>query len=187
MNMYFISLLVYLVLITPVRISLRLRTGRRPGYMLRLQAAGLPFYRRRRDEDAGDEKPIRQQDMTQQLKPENLRMLRTLLSRPVRSALRRAVRVEVLSCYVHISEPDAAKTALIYGALRAAALPLCSGQLPLRIHLHADHRGQGSEVLIRCIISLRLGSLFPAAVAWLRQQRRAALQASKEEEYAASH
>lgn len=188
MNLYLLGLLVYVVLITPVRISLRLRTGRRPGYMLRLQAAGLPFYRRRKDEDTGDEKPIHRQDMAKQMKPENLRTLRILLSRPVRRAIQRAVRVELLSVYVHVSEPDAARTAVLYGTLRAVALPLCQAKLlPLRIHLHADHRGQGSELLIRCIISLRLGSLFPAALAWLRQYRRAALQPAKEEDYAASH
>ncbi len=188
MNFYFLSLMVYLVLILPLRVSFRLRTGRRPGYMLRVQAAGLPFYRRRRDEDPGDETPLRRQEMAEQLKPGTLRQLKVLLSRPVRSAIRQAVRMEVLSVYVHISEADAAKTALLYGALRTAALPLCTiKELPLRIHLRADHRGLGTEVLVRCIISLRLGSLFPAALAWLRQYRRATMQASKEEDYAASH
>lgn len=188
MNLYLLGLMIYLVLIAPLRISFRLRTGRRPGYMLRVQAAGLPFYRRRTDEDPGDEKAIRQQDMTKQLKPENLRLIRVLLSKPVRRAIRRAVQVNLLSVYVHISQPDAAQTALLYGALRSAALPLIRHKaLPLRIHLKADQLGQGSEVLIRCIISLRLGSLFPAALAWLRQYRRSAPQAAKEEEYAASH
>lgn len=186
MNPYLLGLMVYLLLITPLRISLRLRAGRRPGYMLKVQVVGLPFYRRRKDEDPGDEKALRQQDMTEQLKPENLRWIRVLLSKPVRRAIRRAVQVKLLSVYVHISQPDAAQTALLYGALRAAALPLLRRKA-FRIHLKADQLGLGSEVLLRCIISLRLGSLFPAMLVWLRQYRRSAPQAAKEEEYAASH
>ena len=58
---------------------------------------------------------------------------------------------------------------------------------PLRIHLRTDFQGQGSEALVRCIASLRLGSLFPAAIAWLWQVYRHRQTRSKEEDYAASH
>ncbi len=190
MNLYFISLLVYLVLIMPLRLSIRVRLGRRNGYMLRLQAIGLPFYKSRRDEDSGDEQPIDSREMTEQLNTDKLRMLRSLLSLPVRRQLRRAVRVEWLSVYAHISQKDAMQNAVIYGTLVSITETLrqiIGSAFPLRIHLRTDFQGQGSEALVRCIASLRLGSLFPAAIAWLWQiyKRRQAL--SKEEDYAASH
>ncbi len=188
MNLYLLGLLVYMVLITPLRVSLRLRAGRRPGYLLRLQAAGLPFYRRRKDEDTGDETPVRQQELTDQMNLKNLRLLRILLSAAMRSRLKKFVHLERLSLYLHISQPDAAQTALLYGALQTVAAALAGQRtLPLRIHLKADMQGQGSEALIRCIITLRLGSLFPAALVWFKQTRKAAKKASKEERYAASH
>lgn len=188
MNLYLFGLLIYMILITPLKISFRLRAGRRPGYLFRLQAAGLPFYRRRKDEDPGDETPVKQQEVAAQMNLKNLRYLRILLSASMRGSLRRIVHLEWLSVYIHISQPDAAQTALLYGALHALASMLGKQHtLPLRIHLKADLRGQGSEALVRCIITLRLGSLFPAALAWFTQMRKAARKASKEEQYAASH
>ena len=190
MNPYFISLLVYLVLIVPLRISIRVRLGRRNGYMLRLQVIGLPLYKSSRDEDSGDEQPLDGQEMSEQLNPDKLRLIRPLLSPPVRRQLRRAVRVEWLSVYAHISQKDAMQNAVIYGALLSLteALRQIIGQaFPLRIHLRTDFQGQGSEALVRCIASLRLGSLFPAAIAWLWQVYRHRQTRSKEEDYAASH
>ena len=118
MNPYFISLMIYLVLITPLRLSLRVRLGRRNGYMLRIQAIGLPFYRSRRDEDSADEQPINQQEMSQQLRPENLRLFRSLVSRPVLRLFFHSAQLKWLSVYVHISQPDAMQNALLYGSLR---------------------------------------------------------------------
>lgn len=188
MNLYLLGLLVYMVLITPLRVSLRLRAGRRPGYLFRVQAAGLPFYRRRSDEDSDDETPVRQQELTAQMNLKNYRMLRILLSASMRGRLKKIVHLERLSLYLHISQPDAAQTALLYGGLHAIAAALARQRaLPLRIHLKADLQGQGSEALVRCIITLRLGSLFPAALAWYSQMRKAARKTSKEEPYAASH
>ena len=184
MNLYLLGLLVYMVLILPLRVSIRFRAGRRTGYLIRIQAAGLPFYRKRKDEDPKDEMPVTEKQMVCDLKHTNLRALRILLSRPVRQRLAAAVQLEWLSLYAHISQPDAAQTALLYGGLRALALPLVRQRhIPLRIHLKADMKGQGSEALFRCILRLRLGSLFPAALQWLRQS----MKASKEENHAASH
>lgn len=191
MNLYLISLLVYLILILPLRLSFRLRMGRRSGYLIRLQAAGLPFYRRRKDEDPLDEQPIDQEELGQTLRPEKLRLMRLLLQKPVRSRLFKAIHLEWLSLYAHISSPDAAQTAVLYGSLRSAAdaFAHASGdQFPLRIHLKCDFQGQGSEALVRGIVRLRLGSLFPAAfalaTALIRAQ--AAKDASKEDFYAAA-
>ena len=192
MNPYLISLMIYLVLITPLRLSVRIRLGRRNGYMLRLQAVGLPFYRSRRDEDSHDEQPIDQQEMSRQLKPENLQIMRTLLAKPVRRQIFRAIRLEWLSVYVHISQPDAMQNALLFGALRTTAEAVShslGSRIPLRIHLRTDYHGAGTEALLRCIVSLRLGSLLPAAFAWLWQfvRLRAEREPLKEEDYAASH
>jgi hypothetical protein len=190
MNPYLISLLVYLVLILPLRVSVRVRIGRQMRYLLRVQLIGLPFYKSRRDEDPADEQAIDSHEMTEQLAPDRLRLLRLLMTRPVRSQLRRAIRLEWLSVYAHISQQDAMQNALLYGTLLsvAGALRQIIGQaFPLRIHLKTDFQAQGSELLVRCIASLRLGSLFPAALAWLWQMYRHRQALSKEEEYAASH
>ena len=192
MNVYLVSLLIYLVMITPLRLSLRIRLGRRNGYMLRIQAVGLPFYKSKRDEDPADEQPIDQQEVTQQLKPENLRLLHSLLSKRVLRLFFRAAQFKWLSLYVHISQPDAMQNALLFGTLRTAAEAanrFVAGRFPLRIHLRTDYQAQGSEALLRCIVSLRVGSLFPAAVAWLWHmvRLRAEREPLKEEDYAASH
>ncbi len=173
MNLYLTGLLIYMLLILPLRISLRLRIGRRNSYMVRIQAVGLPFYRKRKDEDSSAETPVDNQQMAQQLKSANLRMVRTLFARPLWRGLSQLVQLEWLSVYVHISQPDAAQTALLYGGLRALAVPFGKRLPPLRIHLKADMEGQGSEALVRCIVRLRLGSLFPAALVWLRHMRKA--------------
>ncbi len=191
MNPYLISLMIYLLLITPLRLSFRLRIGRRAGYLIRLQAAGLPFYRRRRDEDPKDEVPIDQKDLRRTLRPERLRPMRILLQKPVRSRLLKAIHLEWLSLYVHISSPDAAQTALLYGSLRSAAdafIHASGSRLPVRIHLKCDFQGQGSQALLRGIVRLRLGSLFPAAFALIATLIRAqtAKDASKEDLYAAA-
>lgn len=192
MNLYLLSLMIYLVLITPLRLSLRIRLGRRSGYMLRIQAIGLPFYKSKRDEDPADEQPIDQQEVTQQLKPENLRLLRSLINKKVLRLFLRAAEMRWLSLYVHISQTDAMQNALLYGSLRTAAETasrLAAGHFPLRIHLRTDYQGCGSEALLRCIINLRVGSLLPVALAWLwhMAKLRAERESSKEEDYAASH
>lgn len=190
MNLYLISLMVYLLLITPLKLSLRIRLGRRTSYMLRVQAIGLPFYKSRRDEDPGDEQPIDQQGMTEQL--ENLKLLRSFLSKKVLRLFLRAAQIKWLSLYIHISQPDAMQNALLYGSLRTVAdgvSRFAAGRFPLRIHLRTDYQGQGSEALVRCIVNLRVGSLLPAAVAWLWHmvRLRAEREPLKEEDYAASH
>lgn len=192
MNPYFISLMIYLVLITPLRLSLRIRLGRRNGYLLRIQAIGLPFYRSRRDEDSADEQPIDQQEMSEQLKPENLKLFRSLISKKVLRLFFRAAEFKWLSVYIHISQPDAMQNALLFSSLRTAAETssrFLAGRFPLRIHLRTDMKGQGSEALLRCIVNLRVGSLLPAAVAWLWHmvRLRAEREPIKEEDYAASH
>lgn len=192
MNVYLLSLMIYLVMITPLRLSLRIRLGRRNGYMLRIQAVGLPFYKSKRDEDSADEQPIDQQEVTQHLQPENLKWLRSILSKKVLRLFFRSAQFRWLSLYVHISQPDAMQNALLFGALRTAAETISrfvADRFPLRIHLRTDYQGQGSEALLRCIVSLRVGSLLPAAVAWLWHmvKLRAEREPSKEEDYAASH
>ena len=190
MNPYLISLLVYLVLITPLRLSLRIRIGRRTSYLLRIQAAGLPFYRSRRDEDSADEQPIDQQEMSQQLQPENFRLIKSLAAKPILRMFFRLAHLQWLSVYIHISQPDAMQNALLYGTLRTTtetASRILADRFPLRIHLRTDFQGQGSEVLLRCIISLRLGSLLPAAFIWLWRLYQLEKEPPKEDEYAASH
>ncbi len=79
------------------------------------------------------------------------------------------------------------QTARLYGSLRSAADALGHGlgrRMPIHIHLRADYQGLGSEALLRCIVTLRLGSLFPAALAWLWQLRKQ--HPSKEVKHAAA-
>jgi len=190
MNPYLLSLMIYLVLITPLRLFLRIRIGTKSSYLLRIQAAGLPFYRSRRDEDSSDEHPIDQQEMSQQLQSENLHLLRSLISKPILRLFFRSIQLKRLSVYVHISQPDAMQNALLYEAFRTTAETaghIVADRFPLRIHLRTDFQGQGSEVLLRCIVSLRLGSLLPAAFMWLWRVFRLEKEPPKEENYAASH
>ncbi len=190
MNPYLIGLLVYMVLISPVKLSLRIRLGRRNSLMFRMQLLGLPFYHSRKDEDGGDEQPLKRQQVTHQLKQNKLGLLRSLITLQRGQRLFRFLKLEWLSVYVHISQPDAMQNALLFGTLRTLAD--VSGRLfryPLRIHLRTDYQAQGSEALLRCIFTLRLGSLLPAALVWLWYSisRRNEKKPLKEDDYAASH
>lgn len=192
MNVYLVSLLIYLVMITPLRLSLRVRLGRRSSYMLRIQAVGLPFYKSKRDEDPADEQPLDQQKLSQQLQSKKLHLLRGLLSKNVLRLFFKTARVKWLSIYIHLSQPDAMQNALLYSSLLTASETIrhfVTNRFPLRIHLRTDYQGEGSEALLRCIVTLRVGSLLPTAVAWLWHmvRLRAEREPLKEEDYAASH
>ncbi|MBE5801448.1 MAG: hypothetical protein E7319_04085 [Clostridiales bacterium] len=192
MNLYLISLLIYSLMILPIKVSFRVRLGRRPGYWVRFQAMGLPFLRRRKDDDTMEEHPINEAEVSAGLNRDSLLIFRALLSPHVRRRLRRLCDIRLLTLYAHISCQDASHTALLYGSLRTAVQlveRLNHRPLPAQIHLRADYQALGSEVLLRGIVSLRLGSLIPATAVWLSQLRRmrAIQEPSKEENYAASH
>ena len=67
MNPYLLGMSLYTLFILPVTLRFRVRLGGRSGYRLRLQAAGLPFARKRAPEDKRDERPFPRREMAQAL------------------------------------------------------------------------------------------------------------------------
>lgn len=193
MNLYFLFFSAYALLITPITVRWSLRLGRRSGYKVRVQAAGLPFARKRSEDDAKGERPIREQDVAKSLASADVPLLRTALQSHLRKRVARCLRLKRLTVYARFSFDDACMTALCYAAARtvlqtAALCRPAPGVLGGRVE--ADFRAQGSELLIQGISGARLGSLgltailFGAAV--IRERGRQSR--AKEEQYAtASH
>lgn len=192
-NLYFLFFSAYALLITPITVRWSLRLGRRSGYRVRVQAAGLPFVRKREDDDPAEERPIREQDVAESLASADRALLRAALDPRVRQRALRCLRLQKLFVYARFSFEDACATALCYAAARTAVqtLALCHpapGVLSGRVE--ADFHAKGSEVLVRGIVGARLGSLGLTAIlfgaAFIRQRGRQSR--AKEEQYAtASH
>lgn len=192
MNLYFLFLSAYAVLITPITVHWSLRLGSRCGYRVRLQAAGLPFVRKRGDDDATGEHPIREQDVAQSLASTDLALVRAALDARVRKRFLKALRLYSLHLNARISFADAALTALCFAALRTVLQTLLTCGLEpdaLTGRVEADFGGKGTEVLVRGITGARLGSLGLTAIlfgaAFVRARMKQAQ--SEEETYAASH
>ena len=177
MNPYLLCLSAYALLILPLTLRFRLRLGKRSGYRFRVQAAGLPFVRRRTTDDRRDERPLREKTVATTLAAVDPALLRACLSPTVISRALRAVRVEALRLDARFDFADARRTAVWYAALstalRTAAL---TGALPPRFSagLTAGFAGSGTELLFQGILTLRLGSLLPAAAGFAKAYLRAA-------------
>ena len=191
-NFYFLFFTAYAVLITPITLRLGLRLGKDAGYSVRVQAAGMPFARRRSEDDRAEELPIREQEVARTLASTNFALVRAALDLKALRRLLRAVHLESLHIRARFSFADASRTALCFAAVRTLLQTLRTCGVPMsRLggHVTANFDGQGSEVLIRGIVAARLGSLGLAAILFGAAFIRAhAKQARLEEEpYATSH
>ncbi|MEG0995788.1 MAG: hypothetical protein RSH26_02400 [Clostridia bacterium] len=181
MNPYFFFFAAYAVLITPITLRWGLRLGKDAGYSLRIQAAGMPFVRERKEDDRVGELPIREQEVARTLASTNLALLRAALHGKVLRRFLRAIHLESLHIRARLSFADASRTALCFAAARTLLQTLHACGVPmskLSGHVTANFDFQGSEVLIRGIVAARLGSLGFAAIlfgtAFLRAQGRQA-------------
>lgn len=188
MNVYFLFFSAYALLITRITLHVSLRLGKRSGYRVRMQAAGVPFMYHKQD-DPALEHPICERDVAQTLASTNLAPLRALLKKRVRMQIKRSFHMEELSVKARISFENVAATALCFMAVRTLLETLSFCRLTPKTfssHIEANLHQQSSEVLFHCIVSARLGSLGLAAIlfgaAFIRARSKHAQ--SEEEGYA---
>ena len=114
MNFYLLGLSFYGLMIMPVTLRFRLRLGKHPGYRVRVQAAGLPFARKRSDQDTRDEQPIEEKKVAQTLAQTDWTLVRAMLSPGVIKRLLTLPHFEQFSLIARFSFPDACHTALAF-------------------------------------------------------------------------
>ncbi|MDD3336976.1 MAG: hypothetical protein PHI98_15955 [Eubacteriales bacterium] len=189
MNFYLFFFSLYGVMILPLTLRFRLRLGKKSGYRLRMQAAGLPFVRKRTSDDHRDEQPIQEKEVAQTLASADLALLRAALNRQVLRRIFSMLKCTELELYGRFSFDDASLTALAFCGLTTVLGTLKRiGVLPdvFFWRLEADFKAEGTEILVQGIIRLRLGSLLPATALFARTYLRAKGRRSKEEAYAAA-
>lgn len=168
MNPYFVLFSIYAVLITPITLHLSVRVGHGVSYRVRVQAAGLPFIRRVNQVDKPkDEVPVREEDVKRTIGTFNWQLLRAVLGHGRLRRIRKFVRLEQLYVHARLSFQNAAATALVFAAVRTTLQTLARcGVRPraVRGRVEADFQMKGSELFVRGIISVRLGSLGLAAI-----------------------
>lgn len=170
MNPYFICFSLYSLLIMPLTLQFRLRLGKRSGYRLRLQAAGLPFVRKRTSEDNQDEQPIEEREVARTLAETDLALVRAALRKPVLKKVWHTLHWKELRLYALFSFSDAAQNALAFCLSQTLLQTLAStGALPPAFtwQTEVDFNGRGTEALFQGIVTFRLGSLFPAAALFI--------------------
>lgn len=176
MNPYFICFSLYSLLMMPLTLQFRLRLGKRSGYRLRFQAAGLPFVRKRTTADRRDEQPLGEREVAHALAETNLTLARAALSKPVLKSVWRSLRWRELRLHALFSFSDAAQTALCFrlSSILLQALS-AAGALPpaFACQTELDFGGRGTEVLFQGIVTFRLGSLLPAAALFIPAYLRA--------------
>lgn len=190
MNPYFILFSLYAAAITPLTLRFRLRLGKQSGYRLQLQAAGLPFVRRRTSDDRSDEQPIQEQDVAQTLAGANIPLIRALLRPSVLRRLWQLFNWRELELFIRFSFVDAAHTALSFCMSRTLLQALqTAGALPpvFKWQTEADFNAQGTELLFQGIVTFRLGSLLPAATTFALAYRRARAARHQSEHSAAKY
>lgn len=191
MNYYLLFFAVYGALIAPVTFRFSLRLGERAGYGFRFQILSMPLMRMRKYDDAEGERPIREREVTRALAGSDTALIKALASPALRRRLAGSVELRSLTLHARFSFGDARKTALWYALTRELwrALMLCMPRRSrLEGHLEADFDGRGTEVLMRGIITARLGSISYTALVLgaLYLSERAALKAAEEEKHAAA-
>lgn len=187
MNLYFWFLATWALCITPVTLHVSLRMGRRMRYRLRLQIAGLPFVRKTPMESPMDEQPVDEDAVARTLSPQGMRLLSAGIKSGALRLVLRHVHIEQMYAHVRFSFDDAAQNALCCAAACTVLQTLhrcCPRARRVQARLEADFGRRGTEVFVRGIVSVRLGSLALAAVRLAAALTR---QTEKEETYAASH
>ena len=192
MNPYFLFFSLCALLGTPISLHASVRVGRRVRYQIRLQAAGLPFMRRKGEGDRSKERPVKQEDVARTVATADPQTLLCALKTVRSKRLYRLVHLESVYVHARLSFDNAALTALLFSFTRTVleTLARCSAY-PNRLkgRMEADFHANGSELFIRGIFMARLGSLMYAAavVAAGMLKARAAQARMEEETYAASH
>lgn len=189
MNLYFWAFSLYALMITPLNAFVCVRIGREVRYRVRLRLAGIPLWRK--GWKAEKENRVDSEKLTQGI----IRLDRKLLWRLIRMGEARtalsAIRLEQATVHAKLSMHDAAATALLFAGLRTLlqTIALCSPKcFALKGHLQADFRAEGTEIMVECMISARLGNLLAAgARLWLAAvNARADLSLAEEENNAAA-
>lgn len=190
MNPYFVAFSAYALLISPVRLHLSLRLGKRMSYRLRVQLIGLPFIRKT-EEKPHEEQPVEEEKVAQTLAASDWRLpLFAVREGWLKWTLKR-IHIQTLYLHARLSFDDAALNALCYAFLRTLldTLARCGFQKgKFFSRLEVDFHALGTEVFVRGIIGARLGSLGIAAL-WLGAlalNSRAQQARTEEESYAAA-
>lgn len=168
-------LVMYLVLITPLRLTLCLSHAGETRLLVRVQVWGIPLTWRIRSKRLRSGRVttlLRKNRPPREAPPDTGRRIQVvagafLRSNRARAFLREHVRLLSLEALVCIALSDAAKTALTSGLLGALSRLLSLGmQGRVRVQVIPAFFHQQTTVQARCILFLRLGTiLFTAALA----------------------
>lgn len=192
MNLYLLFFVIYSALIAPITARFSLRLGPRAGFGMRFALSGVPVLKRRAPGDMRDERPIKERDVAHALGSTNLRLLKTAFALSLWRRLKGMVRIDSLYIHARFAFADVCKTALLYALTRETLRGLCAipaVRRKLSGHVEATFKNVGTEVLIRCIVTARLGSLALAALLFgaLYLSKKAGKSPPEEEKHAASH
>ena len=189
MNLYFWVFSLYALMITPLNAFVCVRIGRDVRYRVRLRIAGIPLWRK--GWKAQQENRVDSERLAEGI----IRLDRKLIWRLIRTGEARialgAIRLERATVHAKLSMHNAAATALLFAGIRTLlqTAALCSPRpFVLNGHLEADFRAEGTEMMLECMISARLGNLLAAgARLWLAAvNARADLTLAEEENNAAA-
>ena len=192
MNPYFWLFSLCAVLAAPLRLHIRVRFGREMRYRIRLQMVGLPIVKKETEENDAAEETVDSARMAKGLFSLDRTLALSLLRQGHMTRLFKTFHLESVHIRALLSFENAALTAMSYAAARVAVQTalICMGR-PAVINgrVEMDFHQKGTEVLVRCILSARLGSLFLSALRLLAAiiRTRAGLLKAKEDPYAASH
>lgn len=175
-----LGLLMYLVLITPIRLGLQLEweQGRLPRGRIGVLIWGAAIQRQFfgiRDENGTlrieTDFPVRKSPANSQgagdFARAIIRAFKTLKRANVaRGLLKKSIRLDRLDIRAHIGLEDAAATAMLSGALRAAGIFWRRGEWAI-----IPCFGQGNALYGRCILESRLGMIAMAGLLGLISDR----------------
>ena len=186
-------LLLYLVLITPLRLTVCLSHAGETRLLARLQAWGIPLTWRIRSQRLRSGRVttlFRKNHPPMEAPPDTGRRVRVvagayLRSNRARAYLRGHVRLLSLEALVHIALSDAAQTALAAGLLGALGLMISLRmQGRARVQVIPAFFHQQTTAQARCILFFRLGTILITAAlagtAYLLERREHPPSAAKE-------
>lgn len=189
MNLYFWAFSFYAFMITPVSVQAHILIEKGFHYRFRFRAAGLPVLRKIKQEQP--ESQLRSVDILKNVKQWDAGLAVSLIREGHLGRLWRLFQWRDCEIHARISFEDAALTAMAYAVIRTVAQTWGRIHPPhVRGRVEMDFQGQGAMLSLRCIASVRLGSLLAAAVRlWLAAIRyRSGRLSAEEENYAsASH
>lgn len=187
MNLYFWLFSLCALLMTPIGAQIHIRVEKGIHYRVRLRAAGLPVFRKKKQEEP--EKPLRSGDVMKGMKNWDYGLLGMLMRQGHFRRMLRLVEWRDVEIRARISFEDAALTAMAYTLIRTVLQTAAFIRpLPVKGRVEMDFRGEGTQLSLRCIATARLGSLMTAAVRlWTASVIDQAKRSAEEETDAASH